>query len=74
MAGRGKDVGGGGGDDLAGQEHVLVGVPKEARLPVVVALEMLGKSSNRIPRSSQACSDRNKVKMFFRDLEKSGFF
>ena len=32
-------------------------------LPVVGVLEMLGKSSGRISRSSQACSDKNKVKI-----------
>ena len=51
------------GSDLVGQEHVLIGVPEEARLPVAVVLEMLRKSSGRILKSSQACSDRNKVKI-----------
>ena len=58
MVGRGKDVGGGGGDDLAGQEHVYVGIPEEATLPVV---GLLGMSSGGIPRSLQACSDKNRV-------------
>ena len=62
--GGGEDVGGSVGDDLAGQEHVFVGVPEEVRLSLVGLLEILGKSSGRIPRSSQACSDRNKEKIF----------
>jgi hypothetical protein len=49
------------GSDLVGQEHVLIGVPEEARLPVAVVLEMLGKSSGRIPRSSQACSEQEQA-------------
>ena len=52
-----------GGDDLAGQENVLLGVPEEARLPVVWVLEMLGKFSGRIPRSSQECLDKKKLKI-----------
>ena len=63
MTVRGSGAEGGGNDDLAGHQHVLVGVPEEARLPVVGVLEMLGKSSDRIPRSMQACSDRYKVKL-----------
>ena len=58
-----SDVGGGVGVDLAGQDHVFVGVPEEVRFPVVVALEMLGKSFGRIPRSSQACSDKYMVEI-----------
>ena len=42
-----------------------MGVPEEARLPVVGVLEILGKSSGRIPRSSQACLEKNKVKIIF---------
>jgi hypothetical protein len=63
VAGGGKGVGGGEGDDLAGQEPVLVGVPEEAWLPVVGLLEMLVKSFCRIPRSSKAYLDKNKVEI-----------
>ena len=46
----------GGGDDLVGQEHILVGIPEEARLPVIGLLGMLERSSGRIPiRGVQIC-------------------
>ena len=54
---------GGGGVDLAGHEQALVGVPGEAWFPVTVVLEMLGKSSDKISRSPQACSDKYKVEI-----------
>ena len=37
------------GSDLVGQEHVLIGVPEEARLPVAVVLEMLGSPPAESP-------------------------
>ena len=40
MAGIGSDVGGGGGEDLGGHEHVRDGVPEEARFPVAGLLVM----------------------------------
>ena len=63
MAGIGSDVGGGGGEDLGGHEHVCEGVPEDARFPVAGLLVMLGKLSGKIPRSVHACSDRYRVKM-----------
>ena len=64
MAGIGSDVGGGGGEDLGGHEHVREGVPEEARFPAAELLVMLGKFSGKIPRSEHACLDRYRVKIF----------
>ena len=67
-AGIGRAVGGGGGAVLGGQEHGLWAAvcwgltdPDEDRLPGSWKVPTLGKLSSIIPRSSQACSERNSV-------------